>query len=168
DKDAIYEKEYSFDVNDLEPQISCPHDVDNVKGISNVKGVSIDQALIGSCTNGRLEDLREAAEVLNGRKVHEDVRLLVIPASANIYKQALKEGLIETFIDAGAIVCNPGCGPCLGAHMGVIGSDEVCVSTTNRNFMGRMGDPESYLYLANPAVVAYSAVLGEISNPQDL
>jgi len=168
DKDAVYEKEYSFDVNDLEPQISCPHDVDNVKGISNVKGVSIDQALIGSCTNGRLEDLREAAEVLNGRNVHEDVRLLVIPASANIYKQALKEGLIETFIDAGAIVCNPGCGPCLGAHMGVIGSDEVCVSTTNRNFMGRMGDPESYLYLANPAVVAYSAVLGEISNPQDL
>jgi methanogen homoaconitase large subunit len=167
DNDANYEKEYSFDVNGLEPQISCPHDVDNVKGVSKVEGVSIDQAFIGSCTNGRLEDLRDAARVLEGHKIHEDVRLIVVPASANIYKQALKEGIIETFIDSGAIVCNPGCGPCLGAHMGVLGSEEICISTTNRNFIGRMGDPESYLYLANPAVVAYSAILGEIGNPQD-
>jgi methanogen homoaconitase large subunit len=168
DADADYEKEYSFDVSSIEPQIACPHNVDNVKSVSKVEGVSIDQAFIGSCTNGRLEDLREAAKVLKGKKIHEDVRLIVVPASARIYKQALKEGTIETFIDAGAIVCNPGCGPCLGAHMGVIGSEEICVSTTNRNFIGRMGDPESYLYLANPAVVAYSAILGEIGNPQDL
>jgi methanogen homoaconitase large subunit len=168
DKDATYEKEYSFDVSSIEPQISCPHDVDNVKNVSKVEGVYIDQAFIGSCTNGRLEDLREAAKVLKGKKIHEDVRLIIVPASANIYKQALKESIIETFIDAGAIVCNPGCGPCLGAHMGVIGSEEICVSTTNRNFIGRMGDPESYLYLANPAVVAYSAILGEIGNPQDI
>ena len=168
DEDADYEKEYSFDVNNLEPQISCPHDVDNVKDVSKVEGVSIDQAFIGSCTNGRLEDLRDAAKVLENKKIHEDVRLIIVPASANIYKQALKEGIIETFIDAGAIICNPGCGPCLGAHMGVLGSEEVCISTTNRNFIGRMGDPESYLYLANPAVVAYSAILGEIGNPQKL
>ncbi len=168
DRDANYEKEYLFDVNGLEPQISCPHDVDNVKGVSKVEGTSIDQAFIGSCTNGRLEDLRDAAQVLEGHKIHEDVRLIIVPASASIYKQALKEGIIETFLDSGAIVCNPGCGPCLGAHMGVLGSEEICISTTNRNFIGRMGDPESYLYLANPAVVAYSAILGEIGNPQDM
>lgn len=168
DADANYEKEYSFDINGLEPQISCPHDVDNVKGVSKVEGVSIDQAFIGSCTNGRLEDLRDAAKVLEGKQIHEDVRLIIVPASASIYKQALKEGIIETFIDSGCIVCNPGCGPCLGAHMGVLGSEEICISTTNRNFIGRMGDPESYLYLANPAVVAYSAILGEIGNPQDM
>jgi len=167
DKDASYEKEYSFDVTDMEPQISCPHDVDNVKSISAVEGTSIDQALIGSCTNGRLEDLRAAAEVLKGNKVHEDVRLIIVPASAEIYTDALKEGIMETFVDAGAIICNPGCGPCLGAHMGVLGKDEVCISTTNRNFVGRMGDPESFLYLANPAVAAYSAVMGEIKNPQE-
>lgn len=168
DRDTNYEKEYSFDVNGLEPQISCPHDVDNVKGVSKVEGVSIDQAFIGSCTNGRLEDLRDAVAVLEGHRIHEDVRLIIVPASANIYKQALKEGIIETFIDAGAIVCNPGCGPCLGAHMGVLGSEEICISTTNRNFIGRMGDPQSSIFLANPAVVAYSAILGEIGNPQKL
>lgn len=167
DKDANYEKEYSFDVTNMEPQISCPHDVDNVMGISSIEGKSIDQAFIGSCTNGRLEDLRIAAEVLKDKHVHEDVRLIIVPASANIYTDAMKEGIIDTFINAGAIVCNPGCGPCLGAHMGVLGTEEVCISTTNRNFIGRMGDPESYLYLANPAVAAYSAIKGEIRNPQN-
>lgn len=168
DKDANYQKEYSFDVTGMEPQISCPHDVDNVMGISSIEGQSIDQAFIGSCTNGRLEDLRIGAEVLKGNKIHEDVRLIVVPASAEIYSDAIKEGIIDTFINAGGIVCNPGCGPCLGAHMGVLGKDEVCISTTNRNFVGRMGDPESYLYLANPAVAAYSAIKGEITNPQEL
>lgn len=168
DEDAKYEKEYSFDVNDMEPQIACPHNVDNVSGISEVEGTSIDQAFIGSCTNGRLEDLRAAAEVLKDRKVHEDVRLIVVPASSDIYLNAIKEGLIDIFINAGALVCNPGCGPCLGAHMGVLGTEEVCISTTNRNFIGRMGDPESFVYLANPAVTAYSAIFGEIRNPQEL
>jgi len=167
DKDANYEKEYFFDVTGMEPQISCPHDVDNVVGISRIEGTSIDQAFIGSCTNGRLEDLKDAAEVLKGNKVHEDVRLIVVPASAEIYADALREGIIEIIVDAGAIICNPGCGPCLGAHMGVLGTDEVCITTTNRNFVGRMGDPGSFLYLANPAVTAYSAIMGEIRNPQE-
>ena len=166
DKDSKYEKEYLFDVNDMEPQIACPHNVDNVKPISKVEGTTIDQAFIGSCTNGRLEDLQIAAEVLNGSRVHEDVRLIVIPASAEIYRKAMHEGIIDTFIGAGAIVCNPGCGPCLGAHMGAITGGEVCISTTNRNFVGRMGDPGSEVYLANPAVVASSAISGEISDPR--
>lgn len=167
DKDANYFKEYFFDVTGMEPQIACPHNVDNVVGISRIEGTSIDQAFIGSCTNGRLEDLKDAAEVLKGNKVHEDVRLIIVPASAEIYSDALREGIIETIVDAGAIICNPGCGPCLGAHMGVLGTDEVCIATTNRNFVGRMGDPESFLYLANPAVTAYSAIMGEIRNPQE-
>ncbi len=166
DKDSQYEKEYLFDVNDMEPQIACPHNVDNVKPISKVEGTTIDQAFIGSCTNGRLEDLQIAAEVLDGSKVHEDVRLIVIPASAEIYRKAMHEGIIDTFIGANAIVCNPGCGPCLGAHMGAITGGEVCISTTNRNFVGRMGDPGSEVYLANPAVVASSAISGEISDPR--
>jgi len=132
---------------------------------NQVEGVEINQAFLGSCTNGRLEDLRLAADVLKGHKVHDDVRFLVVPASKNIYLDALKEGIIETFLEAGAIVCNPGCGPCLGAHMGVLGSEEVCISSTNRNFVGRMGDPKSKVYLANPAVVASSAIAGEITGP---
>ncbi|WP_414469002.1 homoaconitase large subunit [Methanobacterium sp. ACI-7] len=166
DKDADYQKKYHFDVTGMEPQISCPHNVDNVVGISKIEGKGIDQAVIGSCTNGRLEDLRIAAEVLKGKRVHDDVRLIIVPASAQIYSDAMKEGIMDIFIDAGAIVCNPGCGPCLGGHMGVLGAEEVCIATTNRNFVGRMGDPESFLYLANPAVAAYSAILGEIGNPQ--
>ncbi|KAF5069453.1 homoaconitase large subunit [Methanobacterium aggregans] len=166
DDDSQYEKEYIFDVSDMEPQIACPNNVDNVKPVSKVEGVGVDQAFIGSCTNGRLEDLRDAAQVLEGSRVHEDVRLIVIPASAEVYLQALNEGLIETFIKSGAEVCNPGCGPCLGAHMGVLTSGEVCISTTNRNFVGRMGDPNSEVYLANSAVVASSAISGEISDPR--
>lgn len=167
DKDYQYQSEYFFEISELEPQIACPHNVDNVFPVSKVQGADIDQAFIGSCTNGRLEDLRMAAEVLEGKKVHPDVRLIIVPASAQIYQDALREGIIDTFINAGGIVCNPGCGPCLGAHMGVLGADEVCISTTNRNFVGRMGDPQSEVYLANPAVVAYSAIKREISNPRE-
>jgi methanogen homoaconitase large subunit len=167
DEDADYEKDYYFEVDDLQPQIACPNNVDNVYPVSKAAGKSIDQAFIGSCTNGRLEDLRLAAEVLKDGKVHQDVRLIISPASRTIYLDALKEGLLDTFLRAGAIVLNPSCGPCLGAHMGVITSGEVCLATTNRNFVGRMGDPKSEVYLANPAVVAYSAIKGEIRDPSD-
>ena len=168
DKDSNYEKNFLFNVNELEPQIACPHNVDNVYPVSEVEGAGVDQAFIGSCTNGRLGDLKLAALVLKGRHVHDDVRLIIVPASKEIYQDALKLGLIDIFLDSDAIICNPGCGPCLGAHMGVIGSEEVCISTTNRNFVGRMGDPKSEVYLANPAVVAASAITGEIKDPREL
>jgi methanogen homoaconitase large subunit len=167
DADAVYERNYQFQVGDLEPQIACPHNVDNVHPVSKVVGRGIDQAFIGSCTNGRLEDLRLAAKILEKGKVHQDVRLIVAPASQAIYLDALQEGIIDTLIRAGAIVINPGCGPCLGAHMGVLTSGEVCLATTNRNFVGRMGDPQAEIYLANPAVVAYSAIHGEIKDPTE-
>ena len=168
DDDASYEKEMHFDITDMEPQIACPNDVDNVKNISKVEGTSIDQCLIGSCTNGRLSDLKEAYEILKDRKINDDIRLLILPASREIYKQAMNLGYIEAFIDAGAIICNPGCGPCLGGHMGVLSEGEVCISTTNRNFKGRMGDPKSSVYLSNSKVVAASAIEGVITNPKDL
>ncbi|MDD5959762.1 MAG: homoaconitase large subunit [Methanobrevibacter wolinii] len=168
DKDADYVKEYHFNIDGLEEQISCPNDVDNVKGISKVQGTSIDQAVIGSCTNGRLNDLKVAAEILEGHKVHEDVRLIILPASREIYLNAINKGYIQTFIDAGAIVCNPGCGPCLGAHMGVLCEGETAISTTNRNFKGRMGDPKSSVYLSNPKVVAASAIKGFIEKPENI
>ena len=168
DVNSDYSQELYFDINDLEPQIACPNDVDNVKGISKVSGTAIDQCLIGSCTNGRLSDLKDAAEILEGKKIHNDIRLLILPASREIYKQAIDEGYIETFIDAGAIICNPGCGPCLGGHMGVLSERESCISTTNRNFKGRMGDPKSSVYLANSKVVAASAIEGVITNPEGL
>ncbi|MDR0900116.1 MAG: 3-isopropylmalate dehydratase large subunit [Methanobrevibacter sp.] len=168
DKDSTYEKEFSFDINDMEPQIACPSDVDNVKDISKVEGIAIDQGFIGSCTNGRLEDLQEAAKVIAGKKVHDDVRLIISPASSEIYEIAIEEGLIKTFIDSGAIVCNPGCGPCLGGHMGVLSEGEVSISTTNRNFKGRMGDPDSEVYLSNAGVVAASAIKGFIENPENI
>ena len=158
--------EFEFQVDDMEPQVACPHNVDNVKPISKVEGTTVNQAFIGSCTNGRLEDLVQAGEILEGKRVHDDVRLIIIPASAEIYRKALHNGLIDTFMDSGAIICNPGCGPCLGGHMGVLGSHEVCIATTNRNFLGRMGDPESEVFLANPAVVAASAISGEIKDPR--
>jgi methanogen homoaconitase large subunit len=167
DEDSTYEKSHHFQVNDLEPQIACPHNVDNIHPVSHVSGEAIDQAFIGSCTNGRLEDLRQAAKFLENAKVHPDVRLIVSPASRRIYQDAIAEGIIDTFLKAGAIIINPGCGPCLGAHMGALTAGEVCLSTTNRNFVGRMGDPLSEVYLANPAVVAYSAIHGEIRNPSE-
>lgn len=166
DPDAAYLEEHTFDVSDLEPQLACPHQVDNVKGISKVAGERIDQAVIGSCTNGRLEDFIEAAKVLKGRKVHPEVRLLVVPASWSIYREALKQGILETLIDAGAVILNAGCGPCLGAHEGCLAPGEVAVSSTNRNFQGRMGSAEAYLYLASPATVAASAIEGKLADPR--
>lgn len=168
DKDAVYEKELNFDISDLEPQIACPNDVDNVKDISKIDGTSIDQCLIGSCTNGRLSDLKEAAEILKDNEIDDSVRLLILPASREIYKEAMHLGFIDIFIDAGAIICNPGCGPCLGGHMGVLSKGESCISTTNRNFKGRMGDPKSEVYLSSSKVVAASAITGVITNPKDL
>ena len=168
DADSAYEKEMHFDITDMEPQIACPNDVDNVCDISKVEGTAIDQCLIGSCTNGRLSDLKDAYEILKDKEINDNIRLLILPASREIYKQAMNLGYIEAFIDAGAIICNPGCGPCLGGHMGVLSEGEVCISTTNRNFKGRMGDPKSSVYLSNSKVVAASAIEGVITNPKDL
>ena len=168
DKDSSYLKEHLFNVDDMEAQIACPNDVDNVKALSKVEGTHIDQGFIGSCTNGRLSDLAQAAAVLEGKKVHDDVRLIIIPASKEIYQKAMDLGYIKTFLNAGAIVSNPGCGPCLGGHLGVLSEGETSISSTNRNFKGRMGDPNSSVYLANAGVVAASAVSGFIQNPDTL
>jgi homoaconitate hydratase family protein len=168
DSDSLYERVLDFDVSDLEPQVSCPPSVDNAKPVSKVVGVKIDQAFLGSCTNGRLEDLRSAAEILRGKKVREGVRMLVIPASLEVYLQALKEGLLETFIEAGAFVCNPTCGPCLGGHIGTLAPGEVCISSSNRNFIGRMGSTEASVYLGSPVTVAASALTGRITDPREL
>jgi len=166
DKDAEYEKIYKEDVTELEPQVAAPYTVDNVKPISEIQGVPVNQALLGSCTNGRLEDLEIAARILEGKKVHPDTRLIVTPASTEVYREAVKKGIIETIIDAGGIVCNPSCGACFGANMGLLASGEVCIASINRNFKGRMGDPESKVYLASPATVAASAVEGKIADPR--
>jgi len=168
DKNSSYERVLDFDVEHLEPQVSCPSTVDNVKLASQLEGVKIDQAFIGSCTNGRIEDLQLAAEFLKGKKIMEGVRLLVIPASQEVYMQALDQGLIEIFTQAGGIVCNSSCGPCLGGHIGLLASNEVCISTSNRNFIGRMGSPEANVYLASPATVAASALTGKITDPREL
>ena len=168
DKDAVYQRTVDFDVSKLEPQIACPSSVDNVKPVSEVGNVPIEQAFIGSCTNGRIEDLRLAAQVLKGRRVKDGVRALVIPASQEVYKQALDEGLMDVFTDAGAIVCGSACGPCLGGHIGLLAANEICVSTSNRNFIGRMGSTQASVYLASPATVAASAVTGKITDPRKL
>jgi len=168
DKDAVYERTVEFDVSKMEPQVACPSSVDNVKPVSEVGNVPIEQAFIGSCTNGRIEDLRLAAQVLKGKRVKDNVRAIVIPASQEVYKQALNEGLLEIFTDAGAIVCGSACGPCLGGHIGLLAADEVCVSTSNRNFIGRMGSTQASVYLASPATVAASAVTGKITDPRKL
>jgi len=168
DSDAVYEKVLDVDVSDLEPQVAVPHSVDNVKPVSVVEDTKVDQAFIGSCTNGRLEDLRSAAQVLKDKKIARGVRLVVIPASQEIYLNALNEGLIKTFMEAGATIGNPNCGPCLGGHMGLMAEDEVCISSSNRNFVGRMGSTKSYVYLASPATVAASAVTGKITDPRRL
>lgn len=168
DPDAVYEEVHEYDVSTIEPQVAFPHLPENTRGISEVGDIPIDQAVIGSCTNGRLEDLRIAAEVLKGRKTARDVRLIIIPATPWIYRSAMKEGLFEIFLDAGAVISPPTCGPCLGGHMGILAKGERAISTTNRNFVGRMGHPESEVYLANPAVAAASAVLGKIGGPDQL
>lgn len=166
DPDAVYSRIIEYDVAKIEPQVAFPHLPENTKGISEVGEIAIDQAVIGSCTNGRLEDLRSAAEVLKGNKAAKGVRLIVIPATPQIYRDAHDEGLFEIFMDAGAIISPPTCGPCLGGHMGILAKGERAVATTNRNFVGRMGHPESEVYLSNPAVAAASAVLGKIGSPE--
>ena len=168
DPDAAYESERVYDVSDLEPQIACPHSVDNVKPVSVVRGIRINQAFLGSCTNGRLEDLEAGAAVLKGNKIHKDVRFLIYPASRNIFREALKAGYISTLAEAGATIMNPGCGPCFGGHGGVLSAGECCISTTNRNFQGRMGSAEAEVYLASPASVAAAAIAGEIVDFRDL
>ncbi len=168
DPDAVYEREIVIDVSKIEPQVAWPHTPDNVKPVSESTGVELDQVFIGSCTNGRLEDLTQAAEILKGKKRAEGVRLIVIPGSPLIYKQAIQQGLIEIFLDAGATIGPPTCGPCLGGHMGILTKGEKCASTSNRNFLGRMGDIESEVYLVGPAVAAASAVLGRIGTPDEL
>ena len=166
DADAAYERTIELDVSDLEPQIACPHTVDNVHPLANVAGRKVHQIVIGSCTNGRLDDLAVAAHLLEGRKVAADTRMLVFPASAKIYRQAIELGLVATLMRAGAVVMNSGCGPCLGVHEGALGDGEVALSTTNRNFKGRMGNPKSEVYLCSPAVAAASAVTGVITDPR--
>ena len=167
DPDADYEKTLEIDVNRLEPMIACPHAVDNVKPVRSVEDVKIDQAFIGSCTNGRIEDLRAAARILRGKRISKGVRMIVTPASRRVYLQALREGLIEIFIEAGALVTNPTCGACFGGHMGLLAPGEVCISSSNRNFIGRMGSPEAKIYLASPVTVAASALAGRIVDPSE-
>ena len=166
DNDAEYSRVIEYDVSSLEPQVALPYSPANAKSVSQVGDIEINQAVIGSCTNGRLEDLRMAAQILKGRKVHPRVRCIIIPGSQQVYLDALGERLIEIFIKAGAAVSTPTCGPCLGGHMGVLAAGERCVSTTNRNFVGRMGSPQSEVYLANPAVAAASAIAGRIVSPE--
>jgi 3-isopropylmalate/(R)-2-methylmalate dehydratase large subunit len=168
DPDATYTRIVEFDTESFEPLIACPHTVDNVKSLSEVGGTKNNQAFLGTCTNGRLEDISLAAEVVKGKKVARNIRFIVIPASSEIYLDALKAGHLETLVEAGAVIESPGCGPCMGNHMGVPAVGEVSISTANRNFRGRMGTKESETYLANPAIVAASAVAGEIVHPKDL
>jgi len=168
DPDAAYRDVLEIDCSAIEPQVAFPHLPSNVRGIGDVGDVRIDQAVIGSCTNGRIEDLRVAARVLRGRKAAPDVRLLVLPATPSVYRAALEEGLLAVFLDAGAVIGPPTCGPCLGGHMGILAAGERAVATTNRNFVGRMGHRESEVYLANPAVAAASAVLGRLAGPDEL
>jgi len=168
DPDAHYEKIIEINVSKIEPQVAFPHLPENAKPISEAKGIKIDQSIIGSCTNGRIEDLRIAAEILKGRQVHSEVRLIIIPATQDIYLQAIREGLIDIFITAGGAVSTPTCGPCLGGYMGILAKGERAISTTNRNFVGRMGHPESEVYLASPALAAASAILGRIASPEEV
>jgi 3-isopropylmalate/(R)-2-methylmalate dehydratase large subunit len=168
DADADYEGIIEYDVAEIEPQVAFPSLPENTRGISEVGEVRIDQVVIGSCTNGQMDDLRVAAEIIKGHKVHRNVRLIVIPATQRIYMEAIKEGLVETFIEAEAVVSTPTCGPCLGGHMGVLAAGERAVATTNRNFVGRMGHQKSEVYLAGPAVAAASAVAGRICSPDEI
>ncbi|MFW6148255.1 MAG: 3-isopropylmalate dehydratase large subunit [Atribacterota bacterium] len=168
DSDAEYEKVIEYNVADIEPQVAFPHLPGNAKPISEAKGIKIDQAVIGSCTNGRIEDLRIAADIIKNHQVDSRVRLIIIPATQQIYLKAMEEGLLKTFIEAGAVISPPTCGPCLGGHMGVLAKGERAISTTNRNFIGRMGHTESEVYLSGPAVAAASAITGKISSPEEV
>jgi len=166
DQDAKYEAVLNYNISSLEPQVACPHTVDNVKPISEVEGKEFNQAVIGTCTNGRLEDLEIAARILKGKKVHPKIRALIIPASRQEYLHALKKGVLEILAEAGCVILNPGCGPCLGAHQGILAPGEVALSTANRNFQGRMGSREAQIYLASPATVAASSLEGKITDPR--
>ncbi len=166
DREATFQERLDLDLDTLGPQVACPPNVDNVKDISAVAGTKVDQIFVGSCTNGRIEDLRMALDVMDGRPVHPDARMIVSPASTDIYRQALEEGLVERFVDAGALVTQSSCGPCFGGHMGILAEGEVCLSTSNRNFIGRMGSRKSSVYLASPAVAGATAVVGSIADPR--
>jgi len=166
DDDAVYERIIEIDVSKLEPTISFPHTVDNTRTVSEVGEVKVDQVFIGTCTNGRIEDLRIAAQILKGKKRYPDARLLVCPASREIYLKAMKEGLLKVFVEAGAAIMNPGCGACVGVHHGILGDGEVCLATQNRNFKGRMGNTEGFIYLSSPATAAASAIEGKIVDPR--
>lgn len=166
DPDANYEAIYEYDLSSLEPQVACPHSVDNVKPVKEVVGTIFHQALLGTCTNGRLEDLEMAVRILKGKRIDRRVRMLVLPASRQVYLEALRRGWLEILYEAGAVILNPGCGPCLGAHMGILAPGEVALSTANRNFKGRMGSRDSAIYLASPATVAASALEGKIVDPR--
>ena len=167
DSDAVYEKTYEMDVSDLEPQIACPHTVDNVKPVTEVQGTKIHQAFLGSCTNGRFEDIEIAAKILEGNKVHNDVRMIVTPASQEIWLKIAKTGVAETLINAEALICNPNCGACFGAHQGMLAPGENCISSSNRNFKGRMGSESAGIYLGSPATVAASAIKGVITDARE-
>ena len=168
DDDATYSQIIEIDVSTLEPVVACPHLPENTKFVSEISEKYVDQVVIGSCTNGRIEDLRAAASVLKGKRIHKNVRTIIIPATQSIYTQAIKEGLVDIFIEAGAAVSTPTCGPCFGGHMGILAKGEVAVSTTNRNFVGRMGHPESEVFLSSPYVAAATAVMGKISHPREV
>lgn len=168
DADAKYVEEHTYEVNKLEPQVACPHRVDDVRPVREVEGVEIDQAFLGTCTNARLEDLIEVAGVLKNRRVSKGVRMLVVPASREVYLEALRRGILSIFAEAGALIEAPGCTACLGGHVGVLGPGEVCISSSNRNFRGRMGSPKAKIYLASPTTVAASALKGKITDPRDV
>jgi len=168
DKDAVYADILEIDVSKIEPVVAAPHTVDNIKPVSDFENLKVNQVLIGTCTNGRIEDLRKAAEILKNKHIAKGTRLLILPASKEVYIQAMKEGLFEIFVNAGGMILNPGCGPCLGAHEGVMAPGEVTVSTANRNFKGRMGCNKAFIYLASPYVASASAVAGKIVSPLDI
>ncbi|EKE03585.1 MAG: hypothetical protein ACD_20C00181G0003 [uncultured bacterium] len=168
DPDAVYERVIEIDVTKIEPTVSCPHTVDNTELASKLSNVKVDQVFIGTCTNGRIQDLRIAAQILQDKRVNRDTRLIIVPASREVYIEALKEGFIRIFIEAGALVSSPGCGPCVGVHGGILGDDEVCLATQNRNFQGRMGNPKAKIYLCSPATAAISAITGYITDPREV
>jgi len=167
-KDAEYEKTFDFDVSELVPLVACPHDLDKLKTVSDVEGTELHEVFIGTCTNGRYDDLAIAAEIMKGNKVNRYTRTIIVPASVDIYRRALETGLLEIFLDSGAIVCNPGCGPCLGRHEGVLAPGERALTTMNRNFRGRMGSPDAEIYVASPATCAVSAIEGKITDPREV